>query len=155
MKRPFAFYPLCLIFFMLGISALFGGGALILDPGGGLLGLPSDRLEETPFRNYLIPGLFLFWVNGVFPLFILAGLIWKPGWKWADALNIYRDRHWAWAYSIYSGIILITWIAVQLLFVQPFILQPVFIEVGLLILILALTPGLMRYYHLPVKGAEF
>ena len=148
MKKPFAFYPLCFIHFLLGFNALFGGGALILDPSGALIQMPPGSLDGSPFGNFLVPGLTLFLFNGVFPLFVLAGLIWKPGWTWANALNLYPGRHWAWAYSLYSGIIVIIWITVQLLYVQPFILQPIFIIVGLVILILTLTPGVMKYYEL-------
>lgn len=146
MKKPLAFYPLCLIHFLLGVNAFYGGGALILDPSGKMIGMPPGSLDGSPFDNFLLPGLTLFIFNGLFPLFILVGLIRKPGWPWANALNLYSDRHWAWAYSLYSGIIVIIWITVQLLYVQPFILQPIFIAVGLTILILTLTPGVMRYY---------
>jgi hypothetical protein len=147
MSRPLAFYPLCLIFAFLSLGALYGGGALIIDPNGVLIGLPSGSWERIPFGDLLVPGVILFFLNGVFPILILLGLILKPAWNWANALNLYTGRHWAWAYSLYSGIILIAWIAIQLLYVQPFILQPLFIAVGLLILILTLTPGMMRYYE--------
>ena len=150
MKRPLAFYLLCLVHFLLGANALFGGGALIISPDGSLLGMPPGSLDGSPFDNFLLPGLTLFLFNGVFPLFILAGLIFKPRWSWANALNLYADRHWAWTYSLYSGIIVIIWITVQLLYVPPFILQPIFIAVGLVILVLTLTPGVMRYYLIQV-----
>ena len=146
MKKPFAFYPLCLVHFLLGVNALFGGGALILSPDGSMIGMPPGSLGNSPFGSFLIPGIILFLFNGVFPLFILTGLIWQPSWKWANALNIYPDRYWAWTYSVYSGIITIIWITVQLLFVPPFVLQPIFISVGLFILVLTLTPGMMRYF---------
>jgi hypothetical protein len=147
MKRPIAFYPLCLIHLFLAVGALYGGGSLILSPDGSLLGMPAGSVANSPFGNFLIPGLILFIFNGLFPLFILTGLIWKPDWRWANALNIYPDRHWAWAYSLYSGIIVIIWITVQLVYVPPFILQPIFIGVGLAILILSLTPGVMRFFQ--------
>lgn len=147
MKRPFAFYLLCTVHFLLGVNALLGGGALILDPSGSLLQLPPGSLDGSPFPDYLLPGFTLFLFNGVFPLFVLVGLIWKPRWEWAGLLNIYPDRHWAWTYSLYSGIVVIIWITVQLLYVPPFILQPIFITVGLVILILTLTPGVMKSYE--------
>lgn len=148
MKRPIAFYPLCLIHLFLAVGALYGGGSLILSPDGSMLGMPAGSLSGSPFPNFLIPGIILFLFNGVFPLFILAGLIRKPQWPWAGFANLYRDRHWAWTYSLFSGIIVIIWIMVQLLYVQPFILQPIFIGVGLAILILTLTPGMMKYYEI-------
>ena len=149
MKKPIAFYPLCLVHLFLSLNALGGGGALILSPDGSLLGLPPGAFENDLFSTFLIPGIILFVVNGVFPLFILVGLIWKPDWTWANVFNIYSNRHWAWTYSIYSGIISIIWITVQLFYVEASFLQPLIIWVGLLILILTLTPSVMRYYLNP------
>ncbi len=39
-------------------------------------------LEGSPFKDYLIPGLILLVVVGLFALLVLAGLLrlWKPAW---------------------------------------------------------------------------
>lgn len=87
-------------------------------------------------------------LNGLLPLFVFAGLLLKPGWQWASALNIYHNRHWAWTYSLYSGIIVIAWITVQLVMTQYFWLQPVMIFTGLLIIICTMTPAVMKAYEL-------
>jgi len=50
---------------MLGLGAIGGGGALILSPSGKLLGgLPLAMLNKTPFSDFLIPGIILFFVLG-------------------------------------------------------------------------------------------
>lgn len=51
------------------ISAIFGGGAMLIDPSGTNQGLPIETLKNTPFENFLIPGLVLFVIFG------LGGLI--------------------------------------------------------------------------------
>jgi len=147
MIRPFLLFPLCVLHLFLGIGALFGGLMLILEPDGSLLGMNPDWLNHSPFNNYLIPGLILFTLNGILPLITVIGLIMKPNWTWANTLNIYTNRHWAWTFSLYTGIIIITWITVQLLMTQYFWLQPVMIFTGILILILTLTPSLMKKFE--------
>lgn len=54
-----------IILFIVGIGALFGGALAIFDPSGTLYGMPVDVLKKGPFTNFLIPGLFLFFIIGV------------------------------------------------------------------------------------------
>lgn len=147
MIRSVFLYPLILLHIFLGIGAAAGGGMLILKPDGSLLGMSLDFLANTPFDSYLIPGFILFILNGLFPLFTCVGLIFKPDWKWANALNLYPNRHWAWSYSLYTGIIIITWITIQLTITQFFWLQPVMIFTGLFIIIFTLTPAVMKSFE--------
>ncbi len=51
-----------------GIGALFGGVAGMLDPYGPL-GIPVELLEGSPFSNYFIPSLILFTVIGLGHIF--------------------------------------------------------------------------------------
>jgi hypothetical protein len=52
----------------LGISALGGGRALIISPSGKLLGgLPLSILKNSPFEDFLNPGIILFLVLGIIP----------------------------------------------------------------------------------------
>jgi hypothetical protein len=152
MKRPFAFYPLVLLLVVLGISAAFGGGVLLFNPE--LMGAPADLLAGTPFSGFFLPGLILLVFNGLFPLFVAFGLWRRPAWDWANVLNIYPDRHWAWTYALYAGFSVIIWITVQITMVEFTWLQPAYIAVGLLILICTLTPATMRYYHIPPQSPQ-
>ena len=58
------YMTLVILHFFVGIGALFGGGAAILDPVEPL-GVPAELLESSPFSNYFIPGLILFIVIGL------------------------------------------------------------------------------------------
>lgn len=147
MKRPIALYFLLLTLIIVSTGALSAGAMLIMRPDGSLLGMQPEWLEHSPFKNYLLPGIILFLFNGVFPFITLAGLIQKPVLRFPEKINLYPGRHWAWAWSLYSGIILIIWITVQLILTQYFWLQPVMIFAGLCIIICTLTPGVIRYYE--------
>ena len=124
-KKTFPLYLLCLLHLLLSVSALAAGYSFITDPDGSGLGINLSYLNRTPFNSFFLPGLILLIFNGLFPLFIFIGLFFQPNWKFAGILNIYPEKHWSWTYSLYSGIILISWIAVQITMVEYFILQPV------------------------------
>lgn len=80
----------------LGIGAIGGSGALIFSPSRKLLGgLPLSLLKNSPFDDFLIPGIILFSVLGVFPCLLVFGLIKKSKSKWAKGLNFFNDMHWA------------------------------------------------------------
>ena len=125
-----------------------GGAVLIFEPNGHLFGMSTDFLKQTPFQDFLLPGILLFIFFGLFPILILIGLLAKPGWKKADIFNIYPDKHWSWTYSLFEGIILIIWITVQQTITQYFWLQPVMISLGLLIIIFTMMPRVIEHYTL-------
>ena len=94
----------------LGISAIGGGGALIISPSGKLLGgLPLSLLDNSPFNDFLFPGLILFLVLGILSCFTVYALIKKTKNKWAESLNFFKDMYWAWSFSIYISFALIIW----------------------------------------------
>jgi hypothetical protein len=146
MKRPFFLYLLFALHLFIGLNASAGGALMIIKPDGSLLGMQPEWLVNSPFGNYFIPGLILFLLLGIFPLFVFYGLLRKSELKALNILNIYKDMHWAWAYSLYTGVVIISWIIVQLLMTRYFWLQPVIISVGLLILVFTLMPGVINYY---------
>jgi hypothetical protein len=57
---------------LIGIGAVPAGISMIHDPSGRGLAMPLEILANTPFSNFLIPGLFLLVVNGIGSL--LAGI---------------------------------------------------------------------------------
>ena len=87
-----------------GLGAIYGGGNLIAHPDGSSISLSMDWLKHTPFHSYLIPGIILFIVNGVFSLEVVALIL-------ADNKN-YR------LYITIQGGILTGWIFVQVLMIR-------------------------------------
>lgn len=147
MKKPFAVYVLAALHIFSGISAVAGGALLVAKTDGSLLGMEPGWLSGSPFSSYLIPGLLLFFVNGIFPLLVAAGLLFTPAWKWPNSINIYHQKHWAWTCSLFTGIILIGWIIIQQFITKYFWLQPCIAAAGLLKIIFTMLPGVMKYYR--------
>ena len=87
-----------------GVGALYGGWNLIAHPDGSSIQLSMHWLEHTPFQTYLIPGIILFIINGVFSFVALIALFLK--WK-------------AYPYLILAqGILLSGWILIQIIMIQ-------------------------------------
>ena len=59
-SRPFSVSALFFLQIFLGLNGLMGGGAFLIAPDGRLLQIPVSYLNNTPFHNFLIPGLLLF-----------------------------------------------------------------------------------------------
>ena len=114
---------LFLLFFN-GISALFGGGSLVLDPSGASMEMPLDWLAGTPFSSHLIPGLILFLVLG-------AGSI------AAAIATVRKVNNYPLLVSL-IGLALVIWIIVQIIMIQQLHwLQALYGGIGLILLTLA------------------
>lgn len=104
-----------------GTGALFGGWSFIQDPSGNDLKIPIAYLEHSPFKDFLIPGIILFIING---LFSMITLLWTAlQWK-----------HYAWL-IILQGALLTGWIIIQVIMLREFsYYQGIFGGVGLALL---------------------
>lgn len=66
MKTAYSFnLILCVLQMFVGITAILGGIGLVSDPSGAKMEVPLTLLENSPFANYLIPGLVLLIIIGV------------------------------------------------------------------------------------------
>lgn len=131
----------------LGIGAMFGGAALMIDPSGDLIGMPLTLIESSFFKSYAIPGLILFIVLGIIPVIIASGLKMRWNSKLAEKLNVFRNKHWSWTFSLYSGFALIIWITVQVYIINAFTtIHLVYITLGLLIQATTLLPTVQEKY---------
>lgn len=147
-KRPKSLYFLVLLLVFLAVSALGGGSVLIIRPDGSLIGMPLSLLEHSPFPDFLIPGLFLFFVLGVFPLLVGLALLRKPRLPFCEKINPLRDYHWAWSFAFYVGIILILWIDFEVMFIRAVhLLHLIYSLMGVTIVVVAMLPAIRRYYY--------
>jgi hypothetical protein len=110
----------------IAIGALPAGYLFIIHPDGSGLGMTTGQLAGSPFKSYLIPGLYLFIVNGLFNL--ISSIL---------AFTMFR-------YSAYTGILLgsglIIWILVQIYSVGlNHFLQPAYFIIGLIELLLGIA----------------
>ncbi|WP_185806804.1 hypothetical protein [Bacillus sp. HMF5848] len=145
--KPYSFYVLIILQFLLGVGAVFGGVFLILDPSGEMLKMPIEMLETSPFNSFFIPGMILLLSLGVYPLIITVALITKWEFNFMKKLALFKDKHWAWNHSLYIGFATIIWITTQIYMIQDVhVIHIVYIGWGLLIQIFTLVPGVQAYF---------
>jgi hypothetical protein len=87
-----------------GTGAIYGGVSLIAAPDGSGLQMGVEWLEQTPFDNYLIPGIILLAVNGIFS-FVCLGMM------------LIRNKQYG-RYVVVQGVLLCGWIGVQILLIR-------------------------------------
>lgn len=135
-SKPVSVYILLILIHFQGLSGLVGGIGLVIDPTGESLQIPISWLDNSPFSDYLIPGLILMIVLGFFPIITLYRLWFK--------------MNWALLFAKVLGLALIVWIAVEILIIdyQPNPpLQLIYGLVGLLILALVFLPTVQKFYE--------
>ncbi len=110
------------LLFFLSVSAIYGGGALILEPSSKLLQMPLSLLEHSPFDTFLIPGIILFLFNGISSLVIAVMTIKK--------LPLYT------LLTISQGIVQVIWIIIQIAMIRTTsYLHFIYFAVGVLLVI--------------------
>ena len=139
-SRPVSVIILFILILFQALSGIAGGIGLVSDPSGESIGIPVSWLDGSPFSDYMIPGLILLFVLGVFPLIVFYGLLKKFRYSWSGSLLI--------AFG------LIIWIGVEILIIgyqakPP--LQLIYGSLGLILLILTLLPSVRNYYNISNK----
>ena len=108
---------------LIGIGAVLAGLGFILEPDGSGLGMSVKLLKDSPFNDFLIPGITLLVVNGIFSLVV--------------AYLVYIENRYAGNATIVLGIAMIIWISAQVYWIgwvsglQPLLLVIGCIEMGL------------------------
>lgn len=85
---------------IIGITALLGGSALIIDPSGQSMNLNIEGLAGTIFEDYMVPGIILFLLIGVLSL--------------SAAMLVFSNFKYFPVLIFYQGLILTGWIMVQI-----------------------------------------
>ncbi|HWA33240.1 MAG TPA: hypothetical protein VG737_03875 [Cyclobacteriaceae bacterium] len=102
--KKFIWFLSIVLLLVNSVGAFYGGSLLMLDPYGELIHMPLHWLLHSPFVDYFIPGLVLFFVNGVFSLIV--------------ALMTFKHvRHYEYYISL-QGVLLTGWIIMQVYFLQ-------------------------------------
>jgi hypothetical protein len=99
-RTPRAFRALLGTEILSAIAGFVGGIPLTLDPSGKLLGMPLENLKGLPIHDFLLPGLWLFFVFGV-GLSVTTYGLWK------------RER-WGRPLGLVLGVIWIGWMSFEL-----------------------------------------
>lgn len=129
------------------VSGLGGGAVLVLDPSGGLMGMPLTVLRRGPFVDFLVPGVILLLVLGVLPAAIAVALWRRPRVEALWRLERAFGEHWSWVGAGVVGVGLLLWLAVELWLVGPSSLLVMYALVALAIIVFALMPSTRRFYR--------
>ena len=133
----------------LSLGAFYGGIVLIISPDGSFFKMPLDLLSNSPFKAFFIPGIILLTTFGIFPIFVIYGLIIKPESMIFDKLNLLYDYHFAWTFAVYIGFGQIIWINIQtLIFNSVDIIHTIYSSLGILIICVALLPQTRKNFKL-------
>lgn len=144
--RPNALSILAVLIGVLSIAGFVGGASLMVDPTGASLKADLAWLEGTPVNDFLLPGLFLFLVYGVFGLVLIAGLWTRWSFGPLKRLDRRTGHHWSWWGTIAVGTTLVGWIVYELFVVTDVIwLQPALAAMGLVIVGIAMLPSIREY----------
>jgi hypothetical protein len=116
-KRKVLSYGVAIFLTLVGFASIAQGMGLILQPDGTGSGLTLELLVDTPFKDYLIPGIGLFTVNGI------GSLI--------GAFFVFKNHEFAGKITTLLGIAMIIWISTQVYWIGfASWLQPTFLFVG-------------------------
>ncbi len=132
----------------LSLGAIGGGIVLMISPTGELIGLPFSEFKNIPFSSFLIPGIILFIVLGILPLLLIVALLKKPESRLPELLNMFKDMHWSWTFSVYLAFTLIGWIQIQLIFMHSAVhfLHTFYIFYAILMMMMILSPQMRNLY---------
>jgi len=119
---------------------------MLADPSsGGYLDF-EELLPQLPVSNFILPGLFLLFFMGLFPLLLVYGLIARPTWPWMDRVSRWSGHYWAWTGTILLSIGIAIWLGYEGWLVGWWPITIITAVQGVLILLLALVPSVRRFY---------
>lgn len=152
-RRPPALKALTLTEIMFAFVGFMSGYALISSPSGEGLGLSLDLLENAPVGDFLLVGLFFVAFFGVLPAVAAYGLWTRKRWRWTDPVNRWTGQNWAWTATVALGVVLLLWIAIELVLVGFLAgiggaLQIVITLLGILVLSLITRPSVKTHTKL-------
>jgi hypothetical protein len=107
-----------------GIGAMAGGLGTILNPEAPM-GAPVEMLENSPFSNFLIPGIILFTIIGLGNVISAIAILFK------SRFQGYISSVFSWA--------LVIWIVVQCIMIRSIVfLHVLFFIIGLVEVVLSM-----------------
>ena len=145
MRRPIVLWPLVFFLLFLALLGISGGISMLIDPSGSLLGV-AEILSLLPVSSFILPGIFLIVVMGLFPLFLCFALVARPNWPRFDSLFQRSNYYWAWTATLVLVGIIALWLLYEGLLIGFYPITYFTAVLGMLILIFALLPSVRNYY---------
>ncbi len=108
----------------IALTSVISGLLMISNPEGGILNIPSELLANTPFHNFLIPGILLTCLVG--------------GTNLLAVYNNLRRHPNRYNWAIAGGMMISGWIIVQMILIGTIhFLHLVYLGIGLLMILIA------------------
>jgi hypothetical protein len=107
-KKNIMKYTLTLVLFLIGITAMISGLAMMSSPDGNLLSLDFKLLRDTPFNDFQVPGILLFFSVGVVNIIAVFYQMME------------HPLRFIWA--LVAGLVTVCWIIAQYLLIGHFLL---------------------------------
>ncbi len=121
--------PVIVLLAFNGISAIFGGGALMIDTTGQSIGMPLSLLRYSPFEDFLIPGILLFLFNGLSSVLV--------------AIAVGKKAKGYPLLVMGQGVASVTWIVTQVIMIRGIgMLHYLYGSIGLVVLLAGI------YFHI-------
>lgn len=115
---------LFLLSVFIALTALISGLLMISNPDGSILNLPLNLLSNTPFKDFLVPGM------------ILAGLVGGTN-LLAVFFNLQRHAN-RYNWSIAGGFMISGWIVIQMLLINAVHwLHFIYLGAGILVILIS------------------
>jgi len=146
MHRPFMIWPLILVLLFLALGGFSGGIPMLADPANGGYLQFGDMLPLLPVSNFILPGLFLLFGMGLFPLVLAYTLIAHPDWHWVNRLFQWSKHYWAWTATLILVVIIAIWLAYEGSLLGWWPITYATAVIGGLILLFAMLPGIRKFY---------
>lgn len=128
--RPALVTVATIVLSLLGLSALGGGFGFFVDVGM----RDPIWLQEIPLVvNWAVPGLVLGVGFGVGSLVAAYGLTRRPHWPWLGWLEELTGHHWAWFATLALGVGMMTWIGLQLVWLDFNALHAIYGTIGIIL----------------------
>jgi hypothetical protein len=157
-RTEFKSIPVAVIMLMaleavLAFLGFASGITYLADPSGRAHGMDTTLLATTPIRDFTPVGLFFVTCYGILPVLAAFGLWRHPRWRWTDPFNKWTGQNWAWTGTVATGVILIVWIALEVMLIGspegfPRFLQVMMALMGIVILALVMLPRVRAFTKL-------
>lgn len=145
-RRPVTVWLVAGLLTFLGLTALGGGGEMLLFPEGNQF-VPGEWLDHIPvIESWVLPGLVLGTVFGFGSLTAAWGVIRRPRWSGMRCVESATAHHWSWAAALLLGAGLVIWILLEVILLpERNIIELLYGSVGVALVGLPLVPSVSSY----------
>ncbi len=146
MQRPFMLWPLIFVLLFLALGGFSGGIPMLTDPANGGYLQFAELLPQLPVSDFILPGLFLLVVMGLFPLLLTYALIARPAWHGVDRFFQWSKHYWAWTATLFLVVIIAVWLADEGWILGWWPITYATATIGFLMLLFAMMPAVRKFY---------